>query len=114
MCSGVVLDIITSTIVSKAEEIFAEKLKSVILYGSYARGDNRDESDIDIMILVDMKDEDLKNYYKYFVSLMSDVSLEYDVLLSPVILNKNQFEKYKKEVPFFENVMKEGVVIYAQ
>ena len=34
--------------------IYGERLCEVILYGSYARGDYREDSDIDIMILVDM------------------------------------------------------------
>ena len=42
--------------------IYGEHLKSVILYGSYARGDNKEGSDIDIMILLDISDIEIKEY----------------------------------------------------
>ena len=38
--------------------ILGDKLTKIIVYGSYARGDFRENSDIDIMILVKMSDED--------------------------------------------------------
>ena len=44
--------------------IYGEHLKSVILYGSYARGDNTIDSDIDIMILLDISDLEIKEYRK--------------------------------------------------
>ena len=49
--------------------IYGEHLKSVILYGSYARGDNSIDSDIDIMILLDISDIEIKEYRK-ILSLM--------------------------------------------
>ena len=39
---------------------FGNNLKSVIVYGSYARGDYNENSDIDIMILVGLTDEEIK------------------------------------------------------
>ena len=42
--------------VEDVHKIYGERLKSVILYGSYARGDFGPNSDIDIMILVDLSD----------------------------------------------------------
>ena len=44
------------------QKIYGKHLKSVILYGSYARGDYREDSDIDIMILLDLSDIDIKQY----------------------------------------------------
>ena len=44
------------------KSIYGAKLKSVILYGSVARGTATTESDIDIMVLVDLSPEELKNY----------------------------------------------------
>ena len=43
-------------------KIYGKHLKSVILYGSYARGDYTEDSDIDIMILLDLTDMEIKSY----------------------------------------------------
>lgn len=42
------------------QKIYGNHLRRVILYGSYARGDYTKDSDIDIMILLDMSDMDIK------------------------------------------------------
>ena len=62
--------------------IYGDRLKAVYLYGSYARGDYRPGSDVDVMILL----KDYKNYWEEIRKtsvLMSEVSLEYDLLVPP-------------------------------
>ena len=58
-------------------KIYGSHLKTVILYGSYARGDYRADSDIDIMILLELSDIqditgehiDTDNEYMYYYSV---------------------------------------------
>lgn len=47
--------------VEDVHKIYGESLKTVILYGSYARGDFRPDSDIDILILVDLSDDEIRS-----------------------------------------------------
>jgi len=54
MCSKAVLDEITERICAAAKEVLGEKLEKVLLYGSYARGDYDEYSDIDIFVLADI------------------------------------------------------------
>ena len=97
----------------KMYEIFGDKLISVILYGSYARGDYEDFSDIDIMALVDMEKLELGEYRRKVSSFSSDIGLEYDVLLSIKLQDKKTFDEWQNVLPFFMNVKKEGIVISA-
>lgn len=48
--------------VNEIKQIYGTHLRQIILYGSYARGDFRPDSDIDIMILLDLSDLELKAY----------------------------------------------------
>jgi predicted nucleotidyltransferase len=88
--------------------IYGDKLKSVYLYGSYARGDYRPGSDVDVMIL-------LRNYRKYWneyqkiSQLASDVSLEYDVTVSCILIKEVQWESARNERPLLYNIHKEGL-----
>lgn len=56
------LDTIMNRYIAGVLKIYGPHLKSVILYGSYARGDYNADSDIDIMILLDISDIELKKY----------------------------------------------------
>ncbi len=48
-------------------EIYGDELKKVVVYGSYARGDYQKNSDVDIMILVDADDYEIKKDLIWFV-----------------------------------------------
>jgi predicted nucleotidyltransferase len=55
---------IKENLVKDLKEIFNDKLDKVIIYGSYASGEDDNESDIDIMVLVNEKDEELRKFEK--------------------------------------------------
>jgi predicted nucleotidyltransferase len=86
--------------------IYGDELKAVYLYGSYARGDYRQGSDVDVMILL----KDYKNYWKEIErtgELVSNVSLDYDVLVSRIIMSE---EKWKRsDTPLLKNIHREGL-----
>jgi len=74
-------------------------------------GDHNEYSDIDIMILVDMDDMELKKYLDDVVSLSFDFDMNYDINISPVLQELNQFNYWLPAMPFYQNVMNEGVVL---
>lgn len=114
MCSKNELQIILSEIAAAAKETFGEKLDSVILYGSYARGDYTPESDVDIMILVrGIAPEELWKYRSSITSKSSELGLEYNLVIVPLIKDVDIFNKYMGVLPFYQNVDKEGIRIGA-
>ena len=93
-------------------EIFKDKLIQVILFGSYARGDFEEYSDIDVMILVDMRDEEIKKLTKDVVEVSCKLDTDYDNLLSPIITDIQHFKRWLPTLPFYKNVVDEGVIVY--
>jgi len=110
-CDSDKLQVICNKSGEKMREIFGDKLINVILYGSYARGDYNQYSDIDVMALVDMEKLELGKYRRKVTSFMSDIGLEHDVLLSIKLQDKVTFDKWQYDLPLFMNVKKEGIVI---
>jgi predicted nucleotidyltransferase len=84
------------------------RLEKVILYGSQARGDARDDSDIDVLIV-------LKDEFKHGVMLrktskiVAKLSLENDVVISRAFASYQQYEQSK--MPFLMNVRRDGIAI---
>ena len=86
--------------------IYGDRLKGVYLYGSYARGDYRQGSDVDVMILL----KDYKNYFEELrrsTELASDISLEYDVAISRLIIKEVQWQE--SVMPLVRNIHKDGM-----
>lgn len=108
------IDEISSIFAKKAREIFGYKLKDVILFGSFARGNASDDSDIDIMLLVDMDRANLSQYKNDICKISSDLGMQFNVLISPLLQSVDEFNKYKNDVLLFKDVVHEGVRIGAR
>lgn len=64
------------------------KLTKVIVYGSYARGDYNLSSDVDVMILVKMSDNEIKKIENQVYDLAFDIEMDTGVDISPIIKNE--------------------------
>ena len=92
--------------------VFGSRLENVILYGSYARGEADEQSDIDIMVLVnDIPRSELWRYRELFNPILDEIEekWEYEILISVILEDVPTFVYYGEYLPFFRNVMREGI-----
>jgi predicted nucleotidyltransferase len=82
----------------------------LILYGSYARGDFRDDSDLDLLVLVD-KDKITRADQKRIKYPLYDIEFDTGTIISPLIFSKKDWEMNHRITPFYENVAREGKVL---
>jgi predicted nucleotidyltransferase len=113
MCTQSQLQTILSTIRQEAENVFGDKLVDVILYGSYARGDNDNDSDIDVMIKVDLDKTEIYPYRSKYYKATSNLHLNNTVVISTHFQDNYTFERFKDAVPFYQNVINEGISVNA-
>lgn len=88
---------------------FGDRIKTILLYGSKARGDSDVHSDTDLFILVDREDKVIRDY---LLEAAYETNLKYDVVLSVVICGQEKFDNpLYKITPFINNVLKYGIKI---
>ena len=96
----------------QVQKVLGKSLKKIILYGSYARGDYRENSDIDIMVLTTLTDEEIRQIKTTIYDVAFDFQMEYGVDISVIIKNEEHFNYWLGALPFYDNVQEEGVVLY--
>ncbi len=90
------------------QKLYGDQFVSLILFGSYSRGQEHENSDIDLLVV-------LKSMQSPYTEIrkMSDIKYnildKYEIVLSTVPTTKERFDKL--EVPLYRIIQKEGVVI---
>jgi len=90
------------------EGMYGERLKGVYLYGSYARGEEDTESDIDLLVVLDQ----IESYGAEVDRtgfLISEVSLKYGTSISRVFVSLSDWSG--REAPFLLNAREEGIPV---
>lgn len=88
------------------QALYGERLKGVYLFGSYARGEADEESDLDVLVVLD-------DYESYGAevdragALSADLSLRYGISVSKVFLRQREWQQ--GDTPFLANVRGEAI-----
>ena len=97
---------------TQIQQLLGDKLTKIVLFGSYARGDNTEWSDVNILVLTNMSPQENKAIFHELNKIFSRLGLEYDILLSLCLIDKASYDSRKEFHPFYQNVEKEGVILY--
>lgn len=89
-----------------ANEINSDDIIKIILYGSVARGDDTEESDIDILIISDYESKIEPKISNEVFNIIAN----YNEYISAQVISEEIFNQ-TKHFSFLTNVMKEGVLI---
>ena len=113
MCTKNTLKLVLDQVCEYTKQILGEKLTAIKLYGSYARGDYDEESDIDIIIIADISPDERSRIRDTIFDFTYELNLQYDALLSVTIQDAENYRRYKDSYPFFRNIEREGVDLSA-
>ena len=108
MCTENQLHIILDRVAKDAESFLGGALDAVVLYGSYARGDYDEESDIDFVAIVNGDRLDLQKKCHQVWDEINKMDLEYDTVTSAQVIPAHEYEKYKGFLSYYKNIQKEG------
>lgn len=111
MCTKSQLQDISRRMVRTYRDIYGEAVTGVFLYGSYARGDNEEGSDVDIVAIVKGDRLALQDKLWEIWEISANIGLENDTVVSPTVIPYDEFEAYKEVLPYYQNIAKEGLQI---
>lgn len=98
--------------IEDVRKVYGERLLEVILYGSYARGDYRDDSDIDLMLLLDLPETEVNKADDALCSLVYEYDVCEGMMLSPITVGKAYYEHWREVHPLYKTIEREGVILY--
>ncbi len=93
-------------------DLLKDDLVEVVLYGSCARGDYTEDSDIDIALLTRSNRLEVKKYDDDLAVIASEIAMKYFAIVNFVCLPFDEFEEKKTWYPYFINIATEGEVLY--
>ena len=111
MCTNMQLKKLTSDMVQEYRRVYGKDIETILLFGSYARGDQENDSDVDIVAIVHGERMDLQERLKEIWDVSVDIGLENDVVVSATVIPFDEFEMFKRILPYYINIVKEGVEI---
>ena len=91
--------------------LYGEGLSAVILYGSQARGNANEDSDIDVLVVIRGKVVPGREIDR-MIDIITDINLKYDTLISVYPVSEKDYRAASS--PLLMNVQREGVVVWKE
>ena len=86
---------------------FPDRILSIMLFGSKARGDDDAESDIDLLVMVDVETNQFRSQ---LWRIASDISLDYNVVLSPRVFDQNHWDETRRtRLPLYRAIIADSI-----
>ena len=85
-------------------------IEEIILYGSYVRGQETSESDIDIAVILRLPDTD--ELHRKMIDIVVDNELDLEITLSVITIEEDNLNEWKSTLPFYKNLLKEGISLW--
>lgn len=98
--------------IQDVKSIYGDNLQKVILFGSYARNEQTNESDIDIFVIVDLDDATLKRKDNDLYDASYETTLSSGISVHPMAVSKQKFDYWKFAHPLYQNICQDGIILY--
>ncbi len=107
-----IIENIIDELVTAIPDTFGDRVVRAYLFGSCARGDFKEDSDIDIAVLFDCERAEAQKYISDAARLSTDIAMKTMQVVNFVCLPIEEFEDKKSWYPFYANIENYGILIY--
>lgn len=92
--------------------LLKDDLVEVVLYGSCARGDYTEDSDVDIALITKSNRIEVQKYNGSLAGIAAELAMKYFAIVNFVCLPYKEFTEKKGWYAYFKNIEREGEVLY--
>ena len=92
---------------SALEERWGPLLAEVVLYGSAARGEERHESDVDLLLVLNR--EPTRAQSEQMLQLAASIDLDFAICLSPLVMSPESYRWHREGAPLWHNLRRDGI-----
>ena len=101
--------------IERLNERYGDDLRRVVLFGSKARGDYDEESDLDVLIVMRMKSDDYRRYWNEIVDIAWDIELANGIVTSLIIKNEDEYKRLcERRVLLARNIEKDSIELWTK
>lgn len=113
MCTQSEVYIIINELRDSLHALFPQDVPEAILFGSYARNEADDESDIDVLFLVNASRQAIAEKSWLVGESAAEALMAHGVVVSPIVENRDYFYRMEGVLPFYRTIQREGVRVDA-
>ncbi len=104
-----------AALVERLRQRYGDDLLRVVLFGSKARGDFDEESDLDVLIVVRIPEQEYWQHWKQIVDIACSVELEYWLVLSTLIQSEAEYAQMRQwNLLINRNIEQDGIELWTQ
>ncbi len=97
---------------TRLRDIYGKSLFKVILYGSFARGEETGDSDVDIAVI--LRPGSSEKMHDDMIDIVVDYELELALTLSVVSIEYSNYQEWKRVLPYYKNIDEDGIVLWKE
>ena len=98
--------------IDEAKSIYGRDLRKVILFGSYARNEQKPDADIDLIAIVRMSKAELAEYDQELKDASQEITSFYSIKVHPRALAEEEYEHGKDKLSLYQEIHSDGKILY--
>lgn len=99
--------------VARLRQRYGDNVLRVVLFGSKARGDFDEESDLDVLVVVRFPDEDYWQHWKQIVDIAWEAEFEHSVVMSTVVRTPTVYNQMQRDrLLLYRNIERDGIMLW--